>query len=202
MKIVDLSVPINNDTPAYPGDPTPKIELAAIVERDGYCDHNVSFATHLGTHVDAPAHMLKDGVTLDKIPIEHFVGRGRLIKVDKTYDLATVKNADIQEGDIVLFYTGMSSKYHDPTYFEEYPNVSEDIAKYLVAKKIKMVGFDAASPDHEPFNVHKIFLGGDVLIAENLTNVGELEGKEFEVFALPINLQIDGAPARVIARCA
>jgi arylformamidase len=57
-----------------------------------------------------------------------------------------------------------------------------------------------ASPDHEPFNVHKILLSAGVLIIENLTNLDELSGKEFTVYALPVKLQIDGAPARVIAQ--
>lgn len=201
MKIIDLSVPLNENTPPFPGDPLPKVEPAAVVERDGYCDHNISMATHVGTHIDAPSHMIKDGINLDKVPVEQFIGRGRLIKVDGKYDLEIVKNADIQEGDIVFFWTGMTNKYHLPEYFEKYPPLPAEIAQYLVDKKVKMIGFDAASPDYEPFDVHKLILSNNVLIAENLTNLDKLESQEFEVIALPINLQIDGAPARVIARC-
>lgn len=47
--------------------------------------------------------------------------------------------------------------------------------------------------------VHKILLKNDILIIENLTNVEELEGKEFKIHALPLKLQLDGAPARVVA---
>ncbi len=52
------------------------------------------------------------------------------------------------------------------------------------------------------FKTHKILLGGGVLIIENLTNVGLLAGKDFTVYALPIKLELDGAPARVIAQVA
>jgi len=55
------------------------------------------------------------------------------------------------------------------------------------------------SPDHEPFPIHKLLLSNDVLIIENLTNLEKLAGKEFRIIALPINLQEDAAPARVIA---
>ncbi len=199
--IIDLSVAINEQLPVYPGDPATKIQPAGQLEKDGFTDHYISIGTHVGTHIDAPLHMLKEGVTLDQIPIEQFVGRGRYITViDQKFDLMAVKKAGIEAGDIVLFRTGMSDNYQDKAYFENYPAVSEEIAKYLVDSKVKMVGFDTCSADNQDgFPIHKILLGGNVLIIENLVNLAKLEDKEFKVTALPIKLQIDGAPARVIA---
>lgn len=201
MKIVDLSVPLNENTPVYPGDPATKIAPAGVLEKDGYQDHYVSIGTHVGTHIDAPAHMVASGKTLDQIPAERFVGRGVYIKVENnTFDLDAIKKVDIQQGDIVVFHTGLSDVYHDAKYFEDYPSVPEELAHYLVEKKISMVGLDTCSPDHDVFNAHKILLGGDVLIIENLTNLEQLAGQEFEVYALPVKLEVDGAPARVIAK--
>ena len=197
---IDLSVPINNKTPIYPGDPETKIEPAGVLERDGYADSYVSIGTHVGTHVDAPTHMVAGGKTLDQIPVEQFIGRGRYVKVEnKTFDLIVVQEAGVQAGDIVLFDTGLAVNYHEASYFEDYPALPEDIANYLVETNVKMVGFDMCSPDHEPYPIHKILLGGNVLIIENLTNLEQLAGKDFTIYALPVNLQIDGAPARVIA---
>ncbi len=93
----------------------------------------------------------------------------------------------------------MSDVYYKPEYYDNYPAISENIGNYLVKKKVKMVGVDMCSIDHEPFPVHKILLKRNILIIENLTNLGALEGKSFKVYAFPIKLQIDGAPARVIA---
>jgi arylformamidase len=199
MKYVDLSVAINEDTPIYPGDPKTSIKPAGVLDKDGYCDHYLSIGTHVGTHVDAPMHMIAGGKSLDQIPVDQFIGRGVYVDVtDGNFD--SVKSADIQEGDIVLLHTGMSTKYHKPVYFDDYPAMSDEIANYLVQKKIKMIGVDTCSVDNKDgFPVHKILLGGDVLIIENLTNLEQLMGKRFRLFALPINLQIDGAPARVIA---
>ena len=200
MKLVDLSVVINKDTPVYPGDPEVKIQPLGVFKKDTYNDHHVSFATHVGTHIDAPWHMVADGKTLDQISIEQFVGRGRLIKVEnKMFDLAAVKKAKIRQGDIVLFHTGMSDVYHKDEYFN-YPEMSPEIANYLVSVKVKMIGIDMLSPDKEPYEVHRILLGADVLIIENLTNLEQLAAKEFTVYALPIKFQLDGAPARVIAQ--
>jgi arylformamidase len=187
--IVDLSVLVNEQTPVYPGDPATIIKPAGVMANDGYCDHYISIGTHVGTHIDAPMHMLEDGASLDQLSVDHCIGKGQV-----------VKKADIQAGDIVLFHTGMSAKYHEPTYFETYPVMSEVVASYLVEAKVKMVGVDTCSVDNQhDFPIHKILLAGNVLIIENLTNLSELEGKEFTVYALPIKLQVDGAPARVIA---
>lgn len=200
MRLLDLSVPINERTPVYPGDPKTKVEPAGIMAKDGFNDHYVSIGTHAGTHIDAPLHMIDGGKSLDQMPLEQFVGRGVLVEVkDKKFDLAAVQQAGVQKDDIVLFHTGFSDIYHQPEYFE-HPSITEEIANYLVEKKVKMVGVDMASPDHPPFKIHKILLGGGVLIIENLTDLAQLAGKDFTVYALPIKLQIDAAPARVIVQ--
>jgi len=197
--LVDLSVSLNEKTPVYPGDPETKIGPAGVLETSGYQDHYISIGTHVGTHMDAPSHMVKGGKNLDEFPLERFTGRGVYIKVDGAYDLEEVKKQDLRAGDIVLFHTGMSEKYHDPAYFESYPSIPEELAHYLVEKNVSIVGVDTCSVDVSPFPVHKILLGGEVLIIENLTNLGALAGKECTVYAFPIKLQIDGAPLRVIA---
>lgn len=197
---IDLTVDLNPHTPIYPGDPVTKIEPTSTIEKDGYTDHYLSFATHAGTHIDAPLHMMSGGKTLDRYDVNTFIGRGRYIKVSNNkFDLNSVIDANITTGDIVLFHTGWAARYHDPEYFNEHPAMSEDIAHYLVGKKIKMVGMDMSGPDHEPFPIHKILLMADVLIAENLCNLEKLAEQDFMIYALPIKLQLDGAPARVIA---
>lgn len=202
MKIVDLSVTVNESTPAYPGDPKIKIGTLGTFDKDTYNDHSVAFGIHSsGTHIDAPLHMVADGKSLDQIPPERFIGRGRLIKVDSAFSIEAVKNAEIEEGDIVLFYTGMAAVYgqDDKYYGEDRPEITKEIANYLVEKKIKMIGLDMCSPDKEPFPIHRILLENDILIIENMTNLDKLEGKEFTIYALPMKLNLDGAPARVIA---
>lgn len=200
MNYIDLSVPINNKTPVYPGDPKHKITQAEVLKTDGYQDHTIYMGNHLATHIDAPSHMLPKAKNLDEFPIDKFIGKGVYIKMEDKIDLIKIKDIDIQQGDIVLFHTGMSDCYHKPAYFESYPVISPEIVRYLIERKIKMVGFDTCSADNEKsFPIHKILLGAEILIIENLTNLYQLKGKDFKVFALPINLQLDGSPARVVA---
>lgn len=200
MRIVDLSVAVTEEMPIYPGDPPVKIQPAGVLARDGFADHTLSFGTHTGTHIDAPMHMLAGGKSLDQMPIDQFVGKGCYVKVDGQFKLETLKQADIEPGDIVLFHTGMSDLYGEPAYFKDYPALSEEMANYLVDQKVKMVGFDTASTDNlKGFPIHKILLAGDILLIENLTNLAPLAGKKFKVYALPLKLSVDGAPARVVA---
>lgn len=203
MQIIDLSVPVNENTPAYPGDPHIGIKVLATYDKDTYNDHAVTFGIHSsGTHIDGPWHMVEDGKKLDEIPLERFIGRGRVVKVeDGKYSLKAVKAAGIEQGDVVLFNTGMAKVYGQDAYYAAgRPEMPEDVASYLVEKKVKMIGLDMCSPDQAPFPVHRILLGNDILIIENMASLDGLEGREFTIYALPLKLELDGAPARVIAQ--
>ena len=64
-----------------------------------------------------------------------------------------------------------------------------------------MVCIDSPSPDRRPFEIHKLLLENNVLIAENLTNLDKLmSANNFEVIALPLKIHADSSPARIIAR--
>ena len=196
---IDLTVAITVTTPVYPGDPPISIAPAARVARDGYSDHILTLPTHAGTHIDAPAHMIENAKTLDMYRPERFIARGVYIDVRSGYDIAAIKAMGIKPGDIVLLHSGMDKRYFEPDYFEAYPALPEVLADYFVSSRVSIVGMDMCGPDYEPYQVHKILLAGDVLILENLTNLGALKDKTFTVYALPIRLDVDGAPARVIA---
>lgn len=199
--IIDLTVPLNTQTPIFPGDPSLDIKPVDNFEDNGYLGHSINMGTHTGTHIDAPAHMLEGSRTLDTFPAESFIGRCMYVAIENNiFDLESVQNADIQEGDIVVFSTRMSDLSHEPAYFNDYPAMSSEIAEYLVSQNVKMVGVDACSIDNLPdFPIHKILLGGNVLIIENLTNTEKLANVEAKIYALPLKFDLDGAPARVIA---
>ncbi len=199
MTFIDLSIPINEHTPVYPGDPRIEIRTSATLEEDGYEVHLVCLGTHIGTHIDAPSHMLAGEKTLDQFPLEKFSGRGVYIKVEGSFNLEVIKRVPLAGNDIILFDTGMSSLYSSPGYYDKYPAMTEAIANYLVEREVKMVGVDMCSVDYEPFSVHKILLEHDILIIENLTGLSRLQGKNFTVYAFPLPLQLDASPTRVVA---
>src|SRR5712692_3996996 len=131
MTFIDLSVPINEQTPVYPGDPRIEIRTSATLEEDGYEVHLVCLGTHIGTHIDAPSHMLAGEKTLDQFPLEKFSGRGVYIKVEGSFNLEVIKRVPLARNDIILFDTGMSSLYSSPGYYDQYPAMTEAIANYL-----------------------------------------------------------------------
>jgi len=197
---IDLSVSLDEKTPVFPGDIKTQIKTGGILEKDGYQDHYVCVGTHVGTHIDAPSHMIKGSESIEKIPLDHFSGRGVYVKVDNNkFDIEAVKKIAIQEGDIILFHTGMSDRYYESKYFDNYPDIPESIVNYLVEKKIKAIGVDMCSPDHSPWAMHKILLKNNILIIENLTNLASLFGKEFKIYAFPLKVALDGSPVRVVA---
>ncbi|HVA96865.1 MAG TPA: cyclase family protein [Candidatus Acidoferrales bacterium] len=200
MQLIDLSHQITENMPVYPGDQHTKIETGNIIQKDGCEDHYLSLGTHAGTHIDAPSHMILGAKTLDQFPLEKFTGKGVYIPVqNKRFDLSAISSVAIQEGDIVLFHTEMSARYDKPDYFSEYPSLPEELANYLIQKKVKMVGVDTCSVDHDELTAHKLLLQQDILILENLTNMKELKDKQFKISAFPLNLALDGSPTRVVA---
>jgi len=200
--IIDLSLQLSEQLPVIEGDPETKVRKVASIQEDGFCMTLLSSGTHTGTHIDAPSHMISDGKSLIDFDISKFKARGRLIVVDDLkFSIDRVKETDIKNGDIVLFYTGLDKKISEKkTYFEEYPQIPEDVAQHLVDKEVGMVGMDMLAPDHYPdFPIHKLLLSNDILIIENLTNLGELKDRDFTVTALPLKVDTEASPARVIA---
>jgi len=203
MHLIDLTHTFTDEMPVYPGDPLPKLEQITNLEKDGYNDHELTSVMHVGTHMDAPLHMIKDGKTMNQIPVDHFFGKGVLLdargKEKIEPELLTGKT--IEPGSIVLIYTGFGARYRDASYYEKNPNVTEEFAEAMVKAKVKIVGMDILGPDAPPFPTHKILLGKGVLIIENLTNLEKLlDIPQFEVIALPMKLQSDAAWVRVVAR--
>src|SRR3989344_44127 len=83
--LIDLSHTLNEDTPVYPGDPRMKLNKSGALDKDDYEDYFISMPTHMGTHIDAPAHMLKGGKKITELPIEHFSGRGVCINATSRF---------------------------------------------------------------------------------------------------------------------
>lgn len=204
MKYIDLTHTFTSDMPVYPGDPKSTLEQVAHIDKDTYNDHKITTVMHVGTHMDAPLHMIENGKRMDEINPERFFGKGILIDVrgKMNIDSSVLEGIEIEKDSIVLLYTGFGSKYRTDDYFKDYPELKEDFANKMVESGVKMVGMDMLGPDYDkPWLTHKILLGNDITILENLTNLDQLLNvKDFEVIALPAKFQADAAPVRVIAQ--
>jgi kynurenine formamidase len=202
MKLVDLTHAFGPGMPVYPGDAVPDFVQTSRMEKDGCNEYSVSGGMHVGTHVDAPLHMISGGSFISDIPPSQLIGRGRLIDArgmtKVTKDL--VKESKVQIGDIVLVFTGWYKHFHESEYYQSFPEIDLAVAYQLAEAGISILGLDTPSPDRPPFLVHKVLLSNNILIIENLTNLEALVGAaNFQIIALPPKIQCEAAPVRVIA---
>lgn len=199
--IYDLTHLVDESLPVYPGDPQARIEQVGTLEKDGYADRLLTMGTHNGTHLDAPAHMLADGKQLKDYLVDRFVLRAICIDARSGFDAQKVAATITEPNLAVLFYTGASDYFTEERYWHEYKVLDEATLQALIDKKVSLVGIDTGSFDNaDGFPVHKALLSADILLIENLTNLQPLVNKSFELYALPLKLEADGAPARVIAK--
>lgn len=209
MKIYDLSHKLNNLTPVYPGNEPPEFTQIADFKSHGYRETQFRFHSHLGTHIDAPAHMIENGNTLDQLPAEHFCGNALIIKtpINRNIDFEILKGfeTEISNNDFVLFQTGWSQFWGTPEYFGRFPVLAKDAVEFLIQFNLKGIGFDniSADPiDSSDFPNHYAILGKNLIIIENLVfpdGFTESNG-EFSCFPLPYE-NADGSPVRAVLKC-
>lgn len=201
---IDLTHTFNAQMPVFPGDAVPELVQTTTIEQDGIVHFDLKTGMHVGTHMDAPLHMLKQGKFLSDYPAAKFFGRGVLLDArgKKSAGAELLPGIKIQKGDIVLVMFGWSSEFGQEEYYYNYPEITPDLARGLAESGASIVGMDTPSPDRAPYEAHKILFKHDVLIIENLTNLQKLANvKNFEIIALPMQLQAEAAPCRVIAKC-
>jgi kynurenine formamidase len=202
-KFVDLSLPLTDLMPVYPGDEQPHLLQVNDIVREGFNNFRLSTSMHTGTHIDGLMHLTQSKKFISEIPLEQCVGVGCILNAvgKKNIPLKIEYELIVQPQSIVLIYTGTSSLFGSKKYFNDYPTVSRELARLFVKRRVKMVCIDSPSPDRHPFEIHKLLLENNVLIAENLTNIDKLLSvKNIEVIALPLKIHADSSPARIIAR--
>ena len=137
MKIIDLSHHISSDMPVYPGKTKPVIIEESSIAKKGYVEKNITFSSHIGTHMDAPAHMVEGSKTLDKFPVEQFYGEAFILNhnVDKGNSIGIEELEPyqdiIRDVDFLLINTGWSKYWGDIQYYSKYPVLSQEAAKWL-----------------------------------------------------------------------
>ena len=207
--LIDMTHTITPEIPIYPGTPVPSLSAACTLTRDGFRETMLNVSSHTGTHMDAPAHLLPEGRTLDQMPMSQFSGRATVLDVSGEGPVITEEflrsNYDaIHCADFILFYTGWEERWGTEAFLEDaFPVPDEAAARYLVSRGLKGVGTDAISIDRMGDNrlpVHHILLRDSVVSIENLCLRKVRGRKDFLFFALPLKFQeADGAPIRAFA---
>lgn len=210
-RYIDLTHPIETGVPMWPGEPDPEIRASTTIEKDGYAVESIRIGTHLGTHMDAPAHFVPGGQTLDGIPLEILMGKAVILDFTgkKKGDLITREDLEGYEerlikGARVLLKTGWDRHFLNGTFFRDFPCLTLEAAQYLASRKIALLGMDTPSPSpvaDDPNNeIHKTLLGAGIVGVEALSNLTLIEGDGCELIVLPPLFKgFSGAPCRAVA---
>ncbi|MFQ5864378.1 MAG: cyclase family protein [bacterium] len=195
-----------------------------------YTANNFSSAEHGGTHIDAPVHFYQDGKSVDAIPIEQLIGKGVVIDVTDKCNENTDYQVQVEDFTawearhgtqlndvIVLLRTGFGKYWPDRVKYMgtdergeqavaklHFPGLHPDAAKWLAENRsIKAIGLDTPSIDYGQstlFESHQTLFEKNILVFENVANLGQLPEKNFTVIALPMKIKGgSGGPLRIVA---
>ncbi len=190
------------------------LKTERVVNVTGSKITNITFNSHSGTHIDAPYHLVNNGITIDLIPPEFFTGFAAILNIEKkelepiTYDDIKSYSALLEKVDFAFIRTGWEEQWGNESYTWKYPYILPEAANLLTKFKIRIVGIDTMSPDPSIRSglrkgnfAHDVLLKNNILIIENLTGLKPILGKIVETFCFPLKIKNgDGSPVRVVAR--
>lgn len=206
----DLTHLIEEDMPVWPGDPQPEIEQPMTLGKDICTVQSIRFNCHLGTHLDAPSHFVEGGITVHEIPLETLMGRAIILDFTDRgrNDLITEEDFKIhrqrlEPGARLLIKTGWDKNFRPVSFFEDFPCLTLEAARYLALRRIRLLGLDTPSPSpvEDPGQaIHKTLLGAGVVIVEAIKGISSITQDECEIMVLPPMFKdFSGAPCRVVA---
>ena len=189
MKIIDISQELLSCR-VYEGDPEPKIEtIQSMNDGDLYNLSALSLCLHNGTHIDAPNHFIKDGKTVDQVPLSTLVGycyiaehQGDVTAEDAKEVLRKARAAEA--GERILLKGDLT--------------VTEDGARAFADGGILLLGNEGQTvgPEDAPMAVHLILLSKEIILLEGIVLDDVHEGK-YLLSAAPINIRgAEGSPCR------
>ncbi len=203
MKIYDISLPLDNKTLLYPGNPKMLIEPHKTVPEYPTNLSSITFGSHTGTHVDAPRHIDNDAVGVDRVNLTACIGPCRVLDITDASEKITVfalEKEDIKEGERILVKTQNSLRG-----FSEFPEapiyLDGDAADYLAERGIILFGIDWLSvkkrggQDARP---HTSLLRKNIVLFEGL-DLSQVAPGSYQFIGLPLKFtDLDGAPARAV----
>jgi arylformamidase len=205
VKIFDISLTLSPQSIRWvTAQPLELIERKRMSRGDTNNSSSIHTSVHAGTHVDAPFHFLPDGVTIESLPLDLFIGPARVCAADPGTHItaADVAKAGLKGEARVLFKTRNSTLLKKGAYDATFAPFSVDGAMALVDLGVKLVGLDylSAAGANEQVPVHRAFLDHGVILLEGV-DLSEVPDGRYELFCPPVKLAgSDGAPCRAVLR--
>jgi kynurenine formamidase len=206
MRIIDLSLPIDNRMRGVDIAPRNRIES------DGWNATTLTLYSHCGTHMDAPAHFLPEGRTIDQQDLKVTMGPALVVNLAPALPRQVLRVDDlsfaadqIRPGVRLLLRTDWHKRYPAPEYRDEMPCISVELAEWLVERRIALLGVEPPSVAdvhnmQDLTDVHHTLLGGGVVIVEGLAHLDQISRPRVHFIALPLKVVAgDGSPVRALA---
>lgn len=211
MPIYDITVPLTEGMPIYPGDPDIQIQdWKALSKGDAANVSLLHFGAHTGTHVDAPAHFIEGARQVESLPLDVLIGKAEVVEVPddaESIDEVFVNQRSAPGISRVLFKTRNSGFWRTgrSEFRRDYCYLELAAAEQLVRNGVRLVGIDYLSIEsfkHEGHPTHLALLSDGVVIVEGL-NLSDVSAGIYELICLPLRIRGgngDGAPARAVLR--
>ncbi|MCA9925496.1 MAG: cyclase family protein [Anaerolineales bacterium] len=206
MTIYDITLPISPELVVWPGDPPIEVSQVMQLARGDVCTlTHVAMSAHTGTHLDAPAHFILGGGTVESLDLNLLMGPALVVDVG---DAAAVTAVTLNALNIppnterLLLKSKNSARWAvgESSFYMPFVAIEADGAQWLVDHGVKLVGVDYLSiaPFHDVEPTHKILLGAEVIAVEGLNLHGIVPGA-YELICLPMKIaDSDGAPVRAV----
>jgi arylformamidase len=204
---IDVSVPLASGMIGWPGDEEARVERVQDVGRGDPCTlTRLVLGTHAGTHVDAPAHYLPGGMTLDAMPPDALLGPARVIAIGDPVAVTPRELAGhrVRRGERLLLRTRNSRhRWWEKPFNADFVFISPEAARWLAERRVRCVGIDALSVGGFRAGgreTHEALLGAGIWIIEGLALTAVRPGP-VDLVCLPLRIPgAEGAPARALLR--
>jgi arylformamidase len=211
MKIWDISRTLSNEFAEWPGDEPFRYRLTNEIARGASVNLGaVRMSVHNGTHADARFHFDTNGESIEKAPLDIYLGRATVVDLSQSFSrlkekhLITLDDLRPQAEEIaatsrLLVKTG---RWSDSTVFpERIPVVAAGVPVWLQKNGVKLLGVDVPSVDEidsKSLQNHHALARTGIAIIESL-NLSDVPAGVYNFAALPLKLAgADGAPVRAV----
>lgn len=190
MQIFDISQEVFS-CQVYPGDPAPEREEVLKISDGAMCNLTAfRMCAHNGTHVDAPYHFIADGRTVDRMPLESWIG--------EAYVAPHEGDVTAEDAARILAAARACGEAAQRILIKGKATLTEAAARVLAEAGIRLFGNESQTvgPEDAPMAVHLILLGAGVTLLEGI-RLGAVPEGAYLLHAAPLNLGgVDGAPCR------
>lgn len=191
-KLLDVTMPLSNTTPAWPGDTRFRRETR---EEAGFRTSRIVMSCHSGTHMDAPAHLSRCSAAIDGIPASRLILPALVLDGTGCGEVGPGLLRGLElKGRAVLLKTVGGEEHSD---IMEYGHLAAGTAQAAVEKGVYLVGIDSLSVDPPGGSAsHGILLEAGVPVMENLV-LREILPGEYLLLCFPLRIESgDGSPVR------